>query len=339
MSLSDLTKNKAVLKYAVPAVLVILLIAIVSVVLNSGSKSTPVVNNKSSSSSSVAVDMNASDVEKPKKEATLSDKEDDKKSQQINSLLKQKRKNKIEFVWYMGWWDVASKKKCNSDGTTIAIPNIPSDAGSAEIPKQRLTDLVPVPSKPEKKNIISYPEYKVEVPLVYTNLDDRFEKNSDGTINFNKTYSDDSAKSPIQQKLKKGVILEPMAPQPGETGNSYISGHTSNYSYVDSQYNTAFKPMESKTKVGEKFFVYDCEGRKLVFDVFEAKEITADDTDQAWKDYADKRVVSLQGSVLKKCAGGLEQACANQGCQGVCPTHRWITRGVLNVPESLKANK
>jgi Sortase domain len=331
MSVSDSPspKNKALFKFAVPAILVILLIAIIAYVISSGNKNENSTSKSTSSSSGLGVDMQASELEKAKKEAPYSTKEEDKQSQQINSQLKQKRFNKYEFVWNMGWWDVAAKKKCNSDGTTINIPKIPANFdGSAEIPKKRLADIIPVPAKPEKKNFISYPEYKVEVPLVYTNLEDRFEKNADSTINFNKTFTDDSASTPIQQKLKKGVILEPMAPQPGETGNSYISGHTSNYSYVDSQWNTAFKPLESKTKVGEKFYVYDCEGRKLSFKVVEAKEIKAEDTDEAWKDYPDKRIVTLQGSILRKDAKGV-----------LMPTHRWLTRGELDVEDTLKINK
>ncbi len=329
MSVSDSPKNKALFKLAVPAILVVLLIVIITYVISLGTKPENPSNKLSSSSSSIGVDMQASELEKPKKDAVYSTKEEDKLSQQINSQLKQKRFNKYEFVWNMGWWDVAAKKKCNSDGTTINIPKMPANfEGSAEIPKKRLADIVPVPTKPEKKNMISYPDYKVEVPLVYTNLEDRFEKNTDGTINFNKTFTDDSANTPIQQKLKKGVILEPMAPQPGETGNSYISGHTSNYSYVDSQWNTAFKPLESKTKVGEKFYVYDCEGRKLSFKVIETKEIKAEDTDEAWKDYPDKRIVTLQGSILKKDSRGI-----------LMPTHRWLTRGELDVEDSLKLNK
>jgi hypothetical protein len=329
MSTIDSPKNNKLFKFAVPVILVILLIAIISFVMSSGNKNQPENTSKDSAKSlSQSIDMKASDVEKPKKEAPLSNKEDDKLSQQINSILRQKRFNNYEFVWNMGWWDVASKKQCNSDGTTISIPKIPSDAGSAEIPKQRLADLIPVPSKPEKKNSISYPDYKVEVPLVYTSFEDRFEKNADGTINFNKTFSDDPVDSPIQQKLKKGVVLEPMAPQPGEMGNAYISGHTSNFKQVNSQWNEAFKPLESKTKIGEKFYVFDCEGRKLSFKVIEAKEIKAEDTDQAWKDYPNQRVVTLQGSILKQVPG-----------KGLQPTHRWITRGELDVEDTLKINK
>jgi sortase (surface protein transpeptidase) len=333
MSSPDSPKNnKAIFKFAIPVVLIIVLIAIVGFVINSGSKKSETNTSSNSSSVKASVDMQASELEKPKKEVAYSSKEDDKLSQQVNSLLKQKRFNKYEFNWYMGWWDASAKKKCNSDGTTINMPKMPADAGSIEIPKKRLMDIIPLPTKPEKTSIIEYPKQgsvseDVKVPLVYTNLEDRFEKNADGTINFNKTFSDDPIGSPIQQKLRKGVILEPMAPQPGETGNAYISGHTSNFKQVDSKYNEAFKPLESKTKAGERFYIFDCEGRKLSFKVFEAKEIRAEDTEEAWKDYPDRRVVTLQGSILKQVNGVLQ------------PTHRWLTRGELDVEDTLKINK
>jgi hypothetical protein len=304
-------KNKVLYKYVIPGVLVLVLLLVGFFLFKGNSKPT----ETSKSTSSVATDLNSKPLESPKNTAKLSDKENDKLSQQMNSVLKVQRENsenKIKYTWYQGWWDVNEKLACG-----IEMPKMPADA-STEIPKDRIQDIIPVPAKPEKKNMVIYPDYKVEVPLVYANLKDRFEVKADGTINFDKTFSDDSVDSPMQKKLKGGVILEPQAPQPGEMGNAYISGHTSNYSFVDSAF---------KTKVGEKFYIYDCQGRKLAFTVFESKKISAGDTDQAWKNYEDKRVATLQGSILETRKDGK-----------LYPDSRWITRGELDVEESKKLN-
>jgi hypothetical protein len=314
-------KNKVLYKYVIPGVLVLVLLLVGFFLFKGNSKPT---TDTTKSNSSVAVDLNSKPLESPKNTAKLSDKETDKLSQQMNSVLKVQRENgenKIKYNWYQGWWDVNEKLACG-----IEIPKMPADA-SIEIPKNRIQDIIPVPAKPEKKNTVEYPDYKVVVPLVYANLKDRFEVKADGTINFDKTFSDDAVDSPLQKKLKDGVILEPQAPQPGEMGNAYISGHTSNYSYVDSAFNQAFKPLESKTKVGEKFYIYDCQGRKLAFTVFESKKINALATDEAWKDYPDKRVVTLQGSILETRKDGK-----------LYPDSRWITRGELDLEETKKIN-
>ena len=312
--------KKNLYKFGIPVLLIVILMVVVFA-LNPFAN--PANKTAQTSSKSTQLDVNATTLEKPKVEAKLSNKEDEKKSQQINSILKSKRKNNgIEFNWYMGWWDVESKKACG-----INIPNVPADAGAAEIPSNPLRDLVPVPAKPEKKNIVSYPQYSVEAPIVYTNMEDRFAKNPDGTLNYNQIIGGDDVNSTIQKKLNDGPVMLAMSPQPGEIGNSYISGHTSNYNYIDSQYKTVFKPLERATKVGEKFYVYDCEGRKLAFTVFESKEIDQGDADQAWKDYSDKRVVTLQGSILVTRADGK-----------VYPDKRWITRGELDLQESKKLN-
>jgi Sortase domain len=311
--------KKNLYRFGIPALLVLILLAVIVILNPFGS------GNKTSAtgSKSISDTTNASVLEKPKVEAALSNKEDEKKSQQINSFLKQKRKNNgIEFNWYMGWWDVEAKKACG-----VIIPNVSADSGVAEVPKNLLRDLIPAPKKPEKKNVIQYPDYKIEAPIVHTNMEDRFQKNSDGTLNFNITSSGEDLGGAIQKKLESGPITLAMSPEPGEIGNSYISGHTSNYDSVVSDFKTVFKPIERKSKPGEVFYIYDCLGRKLAFKVFEAKEIDGNDADQAWRDYSDKRVVTLQGSILVTRADGR-----------LYPDKRWITRGELDLEESKKLN-
>lgn len=169
------------------------------------------------------------------------------------------------------------------------------------------------------KNKLEFPKFNVTAPIIYTSFQDLFGSKPDGTIDF---YSDPGTKnygteSPVQIKLKDGVVHMAFSPMPGEIGNSYVIGHTSNFSYVKSNYNSIFAPLVYKTQNGDEFFVYDQEGRKLKFRVFESLAINETDIATAYKTFGDKRVVTLQGSILERVNGRN------------IPTKRWLVRGEL----------
>jgi sortase (surface protein transpeptidase) len=190
-----------------------------------------------------------------------------------------------------------------------------------------LSTIVKTPEKCEKKNWLSYPKFNVEANLNNQSFEEFFEKDDEEKINFNKPIqekqSDINAGNyesvPIQKLLKTGIVHLPITPQPGEVGNSYIVGHTSNFASVKSDYNTIFKPFESKSEVGDVFFIFDHKCRKLKFKVFEVKAIKSAEIKEAYKTFEDRRIVTLQGSILEYVNGYLE------------PTKRWLTRGELVV--------
>ncbi len=328
--MNEKLNNNKKIKYAVITAIVILLALLASFwVFTSNTKNIKSSNTNLSSKDSGYSGFTAETVGKTELKARLSDKEADKISQQFNSLLKQERKNKGQFFnWYMGWWDADAFNQCKDDkgAPTIKLPRIPAEAGSEEIPTDRLATLIPVPKSPEKKSWIQYVDRPVDAPIIMTDVEDMFATNSDRSINLSQRIDDSAVDSPTQLKLNKGVVHLSISPQPGEKGNSYISGHTSNFGYIESEYKTVFKPLERATKPGEKFYVWDCEGRKLQFDVFESLEIGEGQTSEAWKDYQNDRVVTLQGSILENVNGTLQ------------PTKRWLTRGKLNLQESIKFN-
>jgi sortase (surface protein transpeptidase) len=321
------TPNKVLFKFIIPIGLVLILVAILFALFNPLGKATDGKKTTSSTAASKSYDTNSTEIANQKFTAKPSNKADEKISQTLSANTKLKRINGgEEYNWDMGYQDVEAMRKCETkDFGPTKIPNF-KEIGFADVPKDLIRDIVPVPKKIEKKNTISYPEYKVDVPLIYTNIEDMFDKDAEGKIDFNKRVNDDNANSPLQTKLKAGAILLPISPLPGDVGNSYISGHTSNYSFVDSAFNTAFKPLMFNGKVGDTFYIYDCEGRKLPFTVFEAKEYK-DDPNVLWAN-TSKREVTLQGSVLKDVPG-----------RGLMPTHRWIIRGELDLAKAKEINK
>lgn len=182
-----------------------------------------------------------------------------------------------------------------------------------------LDELIKIPESPERVNFLRYPAYNINAPIIYSDLKDLFKTNEDGTINFNEPADMSSIDTPLQRKLEKGVVHMAFTPQPGEIGNSYIVGHSSNYPSVKSNYNTVFKPIEERSKKGEEFYIYDRFGRELKFRVFEVLKIAESDTREAYRNFPDRRVVTLQTSIL-----GWDPEIGAIG-----PTHRWLTRGEL----------
>jgi hypothetical protein len=208
------------------------------------------------------------------------------------------------------------------DQETIEVPDTPINR------PQTLDDLVPRPASAQYTNFLRYPKYNINVPIIYSSLEDLFNlkpncnPNTDpqGCLDFASPRDNGPADSPIQTKLQDGVVHIAFTPMPGETGNSYIVGHSSNYSWVPSAYNEVFKPLERRSQVGEEFVIYDRFGRELKFKVFEVAEIGENDTSKAYENFPGKRVVTLQTSILEFVPG-----------QGFRPTKRWLTRGELVV--------
>ena len=187
---------------------------------------------------------------------------------------------------------------------------------------KNISEIVPIPTKCESKNRVQFPKYGTDAPVNYASFQDMYNSNNNKIIDINNPIMESQAEInrgnylsvPIQRLLTKGVVHLPESPFPGQVGNSYIVGHTSNFPQVRSDFNFVFKAFERKSKVGDEFYIWDNDCRKLKFRVFEVANILAEDITTAYKNFGDKRVVTLQGSILD----------ANYQ-----PTRRWLTRGEL----------
>jgi hypothetical protein len=168
-----------------------------------------------------------------------------------------------------------------------------------------LDELIPKPDSPQFKSQVVYAKVKIKAPVVWSKLEDLYEKNPDGSINVQKAITEKESdikagnyeSTPIQKLLKEGTVHLADSVMPGEVGNSYIIGHSSNYRQVVSNYNYVFATLQQGKEVDE-FIVFDADGRELHFKVFESIVIDYDDVKTAYKDFGDKRVVTLQASVL-----------------------------------------
>lgn len=333
-------------KIIAPILAILLLIGIVIWAQGRNRKTEdPTASNSSSSTSTFAVVIS-----QEKKTATPSNKENEKLEQVLNAELKARRKSgnpkctiECEFEWYMGWVSVEAMKNAN-----VIIPKFdPTKTGYETVPDTLLDNFIPAPIDPntgackDKKDYLWYEAQKIEVPIVQTGLEDMFAKNEDGTLNYSqvvsKNFEDYADAGPIQQKLRSGAVHLAISPQPGNIGNAYISGHSSNNPDPkgNNKYNEVFKPImdgalgKGGAKTGEKFIICDFKGRKLQFNIFEVKAYTdGSETNEMWKYFTDKRVVSLQASIRTP-----EDVAAKRG-----PSKRAIVRGELMMEESKKLN-
>jgi sortase (surface protein transpeptidase) len=75
-------------------------------------------------------------------------------------------------------------------------------------------------------NRIIIPKIGKNIPLVDVQLDSGFDFEHIENI--------------FMQELEKGVVRYPGTAKPGEKGNAFIFGHSSNYPWIKGEYNSAF---------------------------------------------------------------------------------------------------
>ena len=241
----------------------------------------------------------------------------DKTGRIITEMLKRDAGFDLGFISSQPFVDLGAPISITSEELEEFENRVANNQINDDTPKS-LNDLIPpTDGNSQFRNLLVYDKYKIRVPLIYTTFEDLFNNNPDGSINFSSPRDASSVDSPVQRKLEQGIVHLAYTPQPGELGNSYIIGHSSNYSFVQSPYNSVFKPIEERSQPGEEFVIYDRFGRELRFRVFEAIKIEDTDVETAYQRYPDRRVVTLQTSILGIRNGRYEA------------THRWLTRGEL----------
>jgi hypothetical protein len=195
--------------------------------------------------------------------------------------------------------DESTEQKLSEAGYGTPKPDTP-----VEQPTQNLKPVdkvIPKPANPQRRSEIIFSRLRIRAPIQWSQLSDIFESNPDGSVNFGKEIQEDLSKgplsTPIQRLLVDGVVHMASSQPPGNLGNSYIIGHSSNYQTVKSNYNYVFANLKN-ARNGDEFIIYDIDGRELTFEVFENIIIDAGDSRTAYKAYPDRRVVTLQASVL-----------------------------------------
>jgi LPXTG-site transpeptidase (sortase) family protein len=93
----------------------------------------------------------------------------------------------------------------------------------------------------------------------------------------------------IQKYLTKGVVHYDGTAEPGEVGNSFITGHSSNFWWIDGKYNYIFVNLD-KLKVGDQAIIYH-NGNKYVYEV--RSRVTVVPTDVSVLKQTETPILSL----------------------------------------------
>jgi LPXTG-site transpeptidase (sortase) family protein len=79
----------------------------------------------------------------------------------------------------------------------------------------------------------------------------------------------------FMEELRKGIVRYPGTARPGEVGNSFIFGHSSNFPWVKSEYNDVFALLD-KLQKGDEIIIYYYQ-KKYVYTVTDHAEVKPGD--------------------------------------------------------------
>lgn len=108
----------------------------------------------------------------------------------------------------------------------------------------------------------------------------------------------------FQEALQSGVVHYPETAKPGEYGNVYVFGHSSDYSWAKGNYKTAFALLP-RIKNGAEIIISDEVGNPYKYKVVETRVIAPDDLSVLDQKAYEKRLLTLQtsypiGTALKR---------------------------------------
>lgn len=86
----------------------------------------------------------------------------------------------------------------------------------------------------------------------------------------------DGLEKDIQNSLLNGIVHYPGTVEPGQTGNAFFTGHSSNYVWINSKYNDVLALLEELV-VGDKVTLY-WKGKKYVYQAYDIKVVNPKET-------------------------------------------------------------
>lgn len=150
-----------------------------------------------------------------------------------------------------------------------------------EMPKQETLTNGEV--KKVQSNYLWIPSLGIEAPVVYVK-----------EVN----------ESQFQKALAGGVVHFPETAKPGEFGNVYIFGHSSDYAWSKGAYKTVFALL-TKIKPGAEILISDQDGKLFTYIAKEALVIAPTDVKYLSQEKYEKKLLTLQtsypiGTALKR---------------------------------------
>lgn len=95
----------------------------------------------------------------------------------------------------------------------------------------------------------------------------------------------------FMEELKKGIVRYPGTAEPGQLGNAFIFGHSSNYPWIKSEYNAVFAALDT-LKNGDEIIVYYNQ-KKFIYTVTDRAIVKPGDTKVLNARDPNKKEISL----------------------------------------------
>lgn len=108
-------------------------------------------------------------------------------------------------------------------------------------------------------------------------------------------YVDKVDESLFQKALQKGVVHYPGTANPGEVGNDYIFGHSSDNAWSKGDYKTIFAVLP-QIQIGAEILITDVQGREFQYIVTDSKVVSAKAVEYLSQDTKGKKILTLQTS-------------------------------------------
>ena len=172
--------------------------------------------------------------------------------------------------------------------TLVIVFNYPYISARFSIWQNRNTPIqeIPVQTQSQEKgepNLVQVPSLNISAPLLYV------EENNEDVY---------------QKALQNGVVHFPGTALPGQPGNCYIFGHSSDFAFTPGFYKTVFVSLPN-IKIGETIIITDKDGNLYRYKVLETKIVLPSDSSVLAQGDGSRSLLSLQtsyplGTALKR---------------------------------------
>lgn len=155
--------------------------------------------------------------------------------------------------------------------------------------------------------LATWVEYYIFKPEVYTSTNQdqeskRVEKGDPNFLNIPSLeikapilYAESKTENEFQKLLQDGVVHYPGTAMPGEVGNVYIFGHSSDYIWSKGGYKTVFALLP-KIEIGEKIEISNKNGEVFTYAVTEKFVAEKTDLKLLSQETGGKKILTLQTS-------------------------------------------
>ncbi len=123
-------------------------------------------------------------------------------------------------------------------------------------------------------------------------------------LNVPLVYVDSTDEVTFQRGLESEVVHYPSTALPGELGNAYYFGHSSDYAFKKGNFKTVFAILP-KIEIGAKVYATNASGKQFVYTVTEKKIVGPQDVSVLSQGGKTEKILTLQtswplGTALKR---------------------------------------